>query len=292
MNRLLLFLPLLLLIPLGFSSAGYGEQILPAIHVTESPVIDGLATDVVWEKAREIKTHDKAADLTVALKAVYTDTEIFLLVIFPDPDESRTHKSWTWDKGRELYTVGNDREDVFVIKWSMDTITTDLSIYADNPHRADIWYWKACRTDGAGFADDKSHVYSQKENRDATKTISRSGKTMYLLRDGDEGTSAYTIDLRSDYEGDILPRFLIKQPTGSRADVKAKGRWENGAWTIEFRRNFLTGNQDDVQFNTAQKFLLGVSRYEIAGREVNPKLSEPLYGTGDVSESLWLEFTK
>jgi len=292
MNRLLLFLPLLLLIPLGFSSAGYGEQILPAIHVTESPVIDGLATDVVWEKARESKTHDKAADLTVALKAVYTDTEIFLLVIFPDPDESRTHKSWTWDKGRELYTVGNDREDVFVIKWSMDTITTDLSIYADNPHRADIWYWKACRTDGAGFADDKSHVYSQKENRDATKTISRSGKTMYLLRDGDEGTSAYTIDLRSDYEGDILPRFLIKQPTGSRADVKAKGRWENGTWTIEFRRNFLTGNQDDVQFNTAQKFLLGVSRYEIAGREVNPKLSEPLYGTGDVSESLWLEFTK
>jgi hypothetical protein len=292
MNRLLLFLPLLLLIPLGFSSAGYGEQILPAIHVTESPVIDGLATDVVWEKAREIKTHDKAADLTVALKAVYTDTEIFLLVIFPDPDESRTHKSWTWDKGRELYTVGNDREDVFVIKWSMDTITTDLSIYADNPHRADIWYWKACRTDGAGFADDKSHVYSQKENRDATKTISRSGKTMYLLRDGDEGTSAYTIDLRSDYEGDILPRFLIKQPTGSRADVKAKGRWENGTWTIEFRRNFLTGNLDDVQFNIAQKFLLGVSRYEIAGREVNPKLSEPLYGTGDVSESLWLEFTK
>ena len=292
MNRLLLFLPLLLLIPLGISSAGYGEQILPAIHVTEPPVIDGLATDVVWEKAQEIKTHDKAADLTVSLKAVYTDSEIFLLVIFPDPDESRTHKSWTWDKGRELYTVGNDREDVFVIKWSMDIKATGLSIYADNPHRADIWYWKACRTDGAGFADDKSHVYSQKENRDATKTISRSGKTMYLLRNGDEGTSAFTIDLRSDYEGDILPRFLIKQPTGSRADVKAKGRWENGAWTIEFRRNFLTGNQDDVQFNTTQKFLLGVSRYEIAGREVNPKLSEPLYGTGDVSESLWLEFTK
>jgi len=292
MNRLILFLSLLLLIPFGISSAGYGEQILPAIHVTEPPVIDGSATDVAWEKAREIKTHDKAADLTVALKAVYTDTEIFLLVSFPDPDESRTHKSWIWDKGRELYTVGNDREDVFVIKWSMDTKTTDLSIYADNPHRADIWYWKACRTDGAGFADDKFHVYSQKENRDATKTISRSGKTMYLLRDGDEGTSAYTVDLRSDYEGDILPRFLLKQPTGSRADVRAKGHWENGAWTIEFRRNFLTGNRDDVQFNTAQKFLLGVSRYEVAGREVNPKLSEPLYGSGDVSESLWLEFTK
>ena len=292
MNRLPLFLPLLLLLPLGFSTPGYGEQILPVIHVAEPPVIDGLATDVAWEKAREIKTHDKAADLTVTLKAVYTEAEIFLLVTFPDPDESRTHKSWIWDKGRELYTVGNDREDVFVIKWSMDTKNTDLSIYADNPHQADIWYWKACRTDGAGFADDKFHVYSQEENRNATKTVSRSGKTMYLLRIGDEGTSAYTIDLRSDYAGDILPRFLIKQPTGSRADVRAKGHWENGTWTIEFRRNLLTGNRDDVQFNTAQKFLVGVSRYEIAGREANPKLSQPLYGTGDVSESLWLEFLK
>ena len=292
MNRLPLFLPLLLLLPLGFSTPGYGEQILPVIHVAEPPVIDGLATDVAWEKAREIKTHDKAADLTVTFKAVYTETEIFLLVTFPDPDESRTHKSWIWDKGRELYTVGNDREDVFVIKWSMDTKNTDLSIYADNPHQADIWYWKACRTDGAGFADDKFHVYSQEENRNATKTVSRSGKTMYLLRIGDEGTSAYTIDLRSDYAGDILPRFLIKRPTGSRADVRAKGHWENGTWTIEFRRNLLTGNRDDVQFNTAQKFLVGVSRYEIAGREANPKLSQPLYGTGDVSESLWLEFLK
>jgi hypothetical protein len=292
MNKLFPVLSLLLPLSLGVALPCYGEQILPAIHVSAPPIIDGLATDEVWGKAREIKTHDTAADLIIALKAAYTDKEIFLLVTFPDPDESRTHKSWTWDSGREFYTVGNDREDVFVIKWSMDPQTTNLSIYADSPYLADIWYWKACRTDGAGFADDKLHIYSPEDSRDATKTVSRSGKTMYLLRNSDEGSSAYRIDLQSDYAGEILPRFHINQPDGSRADVKAKGHWENGSWTIEFRRNLLTGNHDDVQFSPAQKYFFGVSRYEIAGRDANPKLSQPLFGTGDVSESLWVEFLK
>lgn len=289
-NTPLIFIPII--ISLCIVSPGFGAQVLPAIQVTDPPVIDGLAEDAAWQNAHTIKTHDKAADYTITLKAVYTLTEIFLLVSFPDPEESRTHKSWIWNKSRELYTVGNDREDVFIVKWGMTSETTDLSIYADTPYQADIWYWKACRTDEAGFADDKFHSYSTKENRNATKIVSRSGKTMYLLRTGDSGASAYKTTLRSEYEGDILPRFLISQPTGSRSDVKAKGHWENGFWTIEFRRNLLTENEDDVQFNTEQKSLFGVSRYEIAGREANPQLSDPLYGTGDVNESLWLEFIK
>ena len=292
MIRYLLFITLPLFIVTGISSPGFGSQEIPAIHVTAPPVIDGEATDAVWQNVQEIKTYDKTADLTITLKAVYTDAEIFLLINFPDPDESRTHKSWIWDSGRELYTVGNDREDVFVIKWGITPGTTDLSINADNPYQADIWYWKACRTDGIGFADDKLHTYSEKENSDATKTVSRSGKTMYLLRTGDTGTSAYSTTLQSEYEGDILPRFRVNQPTGSRGDVRAKGRWDKGFWTIEFGRKFQTGNEDDVQFNTTQKFLFGVSRYEIAGRELASKLSNPLFGTGDVSESLWLKFMK
>jgi hypothetical protein len=74
--------------------------------------------------------------------------------------------------------------------------------------------------------------------------------------------------------------------------VKARGIWKDGIWTIEFRRNLSTGQQDDIQFTTDRKFLFGVSRYEIAGRHQNNDLSAPLYGTGDVSEPLWLEFVK
>ena len=172
----------------------------------------------------------------------------------------------------------------------MATEPVDLSIYADNPYQADIWYWKACRTDGVGFADDKTHVLSTEKDSDATEIISKTGKTMYLLRKGDTGTGAYSIELIPEFEGEILARYSLHQPTGSRSDVHAKGLWADGKWTIEFRRRLVTGHQDDLQFSTAKKYLFGVSRYEIAGRKENTKLSTPLYGTGDINETLWLEF--
>jgi hypothetical protein len=275
---------------LGAASSGFAEQTLVAMPVTVPPLLDGLATDPAWHNVPDLTTLDKTDALPIRIKAVYTVTDIFFLVSFPDPDESRTHKSWSWDKGRQIYTVGNDREDIFIFKWNMGAKPVDLSIYSDRPYQADIWYWKACRTDGAGYADDKSHVYSRTEDRNATKIVSRSGELMYLLREGDAGESAYKIDLIGEYQGDILPRYTIQQPTGSRSDVRAKGVWQNGRWTIELGRKLETHNQDDIQFTPGKKYLFGVSRYEIAGRDPNAKLSDPLYGTGDVNEILWLEF--
>jgi hypothetical protein len=274
----------------GTTSRCLAEQSLVAIPVQESPLIDGLADDPAWQNAPLLTTHDKTAGLEIRIKAVYTDTEIFFQVSFPDPDESRTHKSWLWDNGRAIYTVGNDREDLFIFKWNMEANPVDLSIYSGTASRSDIWYWKACRTDGTGYADDKSHLYGKTRDRNATEIISRSGEIMYLLREGDAGESAYKIDLISEYQGDILPRYTLQQPTGSRSDVRARGVWHNGRWTIELARKLVTNNPDDIQFAPAKRYLFGVSRYEIAGREPNAKLSDPLYGTGDVNETLWLEF--
>jgi hypothetical protein len=286
------FLISLFLVYLGVTPTCYGEQRLLAMRVTAPPVIDGLANDPAWKNAQEITTPDKASTLPITLKAVYTDTEIFVQVSFPDPDESRTHKSWTWDKGREMYMVGHDREDIIIVKWNMLPESVDLSIFADNPYKADVWFWKACRTDAAGYADDKSHILDQAAERNATKITSTSGNIMYLLRRGDKGASAYRIDLITEYQGKTLPRYIPQQPTDSRSDVQAKGVWKNDTWTIEFRRNLITGHQDDLQFTPGKKFLFGVSRHEIAGRGANKKLSDPLYGAGDVNEPLWLEFIK
>jgi len=274
----------------GIDSSSSAEQSLMAVPVSEPPYIDGLANDPAWENAPVLTTLDKAKDLPINIKAVYNSTKIFFQISFPDPDESRTHKSWFWDNGRQIYTVGNDREDIFVFKWNLESKAVDISLVADNTYRADVWFWKACRTDGIGYADDKIHEYSQTENRNATKIISRSGKTMYILRTSDEGKSAYKIDLITEHKGDILPRYTFKQPTGSRSDVQAKGVWQNGKWTIELGRKLVTSNQDDIQFVPGRKYLFGVSRYEIAGRGLNAKLSEPLYGAGDINEALWLQF--
>ncbi|MFC1837111.1 ethylbenzene dehydrogenase-related protein [Thermodesulfobacteriota bacterium] len=277
---------------IGIISSGSAEQRIPAMHVTDPPVIDGIAAEKAWERAREIITHDKVGKLDISLKAVYTENEIFLLVRFPDPDESRNHKSWTWNKSQGIYSVGHDREDIFVIKWNMLPEPVDLSIYAENPYQADIWYWKAHRTDRAGYADDKLHILSPANKENAIKITSKSGKSMYLLRREDDGKSAYKVNLITEFQGESLPRFISQDPTGSRSDVQAKGTWDNGTWTIEFRRKLTTGHRDDIQFAPGNRYLFGVSRYEIAGRGINHRLSDPLYGNGDINETLWLEFAK
>ena len=45
-----------------------------------------------------------------------------------------------------------------------------------------------------------------------------------------------------------IPRFITRIPTGSRADVTAQGKFDNGTWTVEFKRARNTGNGDDVRF--------------------------------------------
>lgn len=258
--------------------------------VDSAPVIDGSADDSAWRDATAIITHDKIADIPITMRTVYTSEKIFFLVSFPDPDESRTHKNWSWSRERTIYDVGNDREDLFIFKWNMNPETVDLSIYADNDYKADIWFWKACRTDPAGFADDKMHILEKTVTKNSTELTSKSGEKRYLVREGDSGTNSYEINLQAEFAGNTLPRYNIRQADGSRGDVRAKGRWRNGIWTLEFARSLQTGHADDLQFDPAASYLFGVSRYEIAGRKPNPGISQPLYGCGDVSEALTLSF--
>lgn len=284
------FFIMLLTVLLGIYIPCSAEQNILTVKTNEEPVIDGLDSDPAWQNAPVFITLDKNNKLEIRIQAVYTDTKIFFLVSFADPDESRTHKSWIWNAGREIYTVGTDREDTFVFKWNMESKAVDLSIYSNQTYRADIWFWKACRTDRTGYADDKSHLLSTTEDRNATELVSKSGKTMYLLRTGDEGESSYEINLVGEYQGDIVPRYILKKPSGSRSDIHAKGTWKDGRWNIEFSRKLITGNADDIQFVPGQTYLFGVSRYEIAGRIPNRKLSNPFYGNGDINETLWLKF--
>ncbi len=90
-----------------------------------------------------------------------------------------------------------------------------------------------------------------------------------------------------------MARYENRIPIGSRADVKGKGVWHDGRWIIEIRRDLATNNSDDINFNDIDStYKFGVSRYEIAGREPELGTSEPLFGSGEISELLTLKFVK
>ena len=279
-----------LILSFGTVAISHGEQRVIAEKVTNAPAIDGAGNDPNWEKASKIVTYDPIAKISVSLRAVYTKDEIFFLVEFPDPNESRMHKPWIWDKNKGRYISGPDREDCFIFKFNMGPKINDFSLRSSEPHSTDIWFWKAGRTDTAGFADDKTHTLSQIPTQRSVKIRSKSGETFYLKRTPDAGTPAYRNTLMIEYKGDRLTQFVSRNPMGSRADVRANGTWSKGKWTIEFARKLNTGHNDDIQFSLEKNYQFGISRYESAGRAPDPRTTQPLYGAGDVSEILILSF--
>ncbi|WP_305044096.1 ethylbenzene dehydrogenase-related protein [Geoalkalibacter sp.] len=264
---------------------------LVAAKVAAAPVIDGAAADAAWASAEELRVRDQVAEVDISLKAVYTAEEIFFLVSYADPEENRLHKPWVWNKSLESYVPGPQREDSFTFKWNMMDRPVDLSNFSDDSYRADVWYWKAGRSDPSGYSDDQTHILSDTPDRRAQEVTSRSGRKRYLVRPPDAGDAASEPRLVLDYEGEVVDQFTHRAPTGSRADIKAKGVWKDGRWTIEFARKLDTGHDDDLRFDpkAGLDYLFGVSIYGLYGEPLDP--SQPTrYGQGRISELIHLNF--
>lgn len=270
------------------TGSAVAQQSLVSLRVDSEIQVDGVADEGFWSRVAPVVTRDPLARIDIELRAAHTADWLYMVARFPDREANYAHKTMIWNADEGRYVQGPDREDTFVVKWSMEPLPVDLSIDADEPYRADIWFWKAHRTDHAGFADDKMHIYSRTEVPGAYALISRQGQRFYVSRNGDAGKAAYVNRVYGVYQGERQPPYRYQMPTGSRADVRAKGHWQDGFWTVEFARKRVTGHPDDVQFRWPGRYLFGVSRYEIAGRPPNPELEEPLYGSGDVSEELEL----
>jgi hypothetical protein len=262
---------------------------LSCIDVTLPPTIDGDPNDASWAAAPSVKIQDAVVPLEHTLRCVYTTDHIYLLASYPDATENREHKTQIWDKAESRYKTGPKREDTLVLKWSMEPKPVDLSLTSDTPYRADIWYWKSDRTDPVGYADDKYQIYTDQSLPRSKKLISKSGRRFYLVRRGDEGDSTYKSITYANYEADEMPAYNGRKPTGSRADIKANGQWRDGVWHVEFARKRITGNPDDVQFISGRHYQVGISRHEIAGRKRDDDIEAPLFGSGDIKETIELK---
>lgn len=265
---------------------------MSCIPTVDAPTIDGKADDTAWNIANQTTIKDAVVDLDHNLTCVYDDERIYIKATYADTTESRTHKTGIWNQEEGLYHYGKDREDTLLFKWNMDDNKGDLSLNSDVPYKADIWYWKAHRTDPMGYADDKSHVYSNERLKKSKKRISKRGNRFYLVRRGDEGQSTYKPIIHVTRFNDEVSSYSHRKPTGSRADVKAKGHWSNNEWTIEFSRALDTGNADDVRFKTNRQYQLGVSRYEMSGTNELENSNNPKHGAGEIDQTITLVFQK
>jgi methyl-accepting chemotaxis protein len=284
-----LFITTIVILMVSLSvSASHSAQTITSVKGNEAPVIDGSGNDAAWKSSRSYTVRDNRADVDVTIRSVYTEDEIFFLVQYPDSAEDRLHKPWVWNSELEVYSIGHQREDTFTFKWNMEDREVDLSNFSDNQYTADIWYWKANRTDPAGYSDDKSHVLSSSPGKKARELTSKGGKKQYLMRIGDSGKSAQKKRLLTTYQGDVQDQYRSREPGGSRADIRAKGIWMNGYWTIEFSRKLDTGNTDDIQFapSSGKKYQFGISIAGLYGEAID-RTKPHWYGQGRISEKLY-----
>lgn len=271
-----------------FTGTVAAAQDINCALVTSPPLVDGRDADPAWAEAQSVRSRDAVADLDHDIRCVHTEKEIFFLVSFPDRTENRQHKTLVWNPSEKRYAIGPKREDTLVLKWNMEPLFTDITLGADTSYRADIWYWKSVRTDHAGFADDKMHIYSDQPSKKAKRLLSKTDKRFYLSRPGDKGRSAYASRMPTNFDGDTVNGYDQRLPEGSRSDVRAKGHWSQGTWTVEFARALVTGHPDDLQLSRGRRFQLGISRFEIAGRTPNPDIQQPNFGSGEIGEDLTL----
>lgn len=156
---------------------------LVAVYTAEPITLDGNPSEAAWSKAHaiEIPVAGGVGATTVTLKALYDDSNIYLLARWLD--ESRTESvkiGWIYKDGKwEKYVdpvTGRSEEDRFGIQWAIGEVEGFASMgclalchpgnaewkesgnrmHTNNPgERTDEWHWKAGRSNPLGVFHDK-----------------------------------------------------------------------------------------------------------------------------------------
>jgi len=151
---------------------------------------------------------------------------------------------WHWKYVRQNSLFGPDKPGLMHDQF-MDAVKYDPN--------------DAAKSGGGRHADPGAKEYEDNVNADksAPKLVFDGAPTNgnpYVIVDGLDKTKPFTLDyIKTMKEGDFIPGPIAKQITGDPADIKAKGKWENGVWTLEISRKLKTTSDKDIQFDDLAK---------------------------------------
>jgi hypothetical protein len=247
---------------------------LVAVKAAQPPALDGRADDAVWRNApvvtmtaNGVMPKTRGTSTPVTLRAAYTDTHLYLIASWNDATkDDQGHRTWKWDAEKKAYVEDTDREDMFAVGFEhTGPFVADMLAGVDATW--DLWHWKAFRTNPQGFAMDKLHRYaSTQPTGSANKHATKDARDTWIARPQDAGD---TVEVQhpapTEFKGDRVPRYTPGKPSGSTADVNAKGSWADGKWTVEFARRLNTGQSDDTVFDVARAYRLALSVHDRTG---------------------------
>lgn len=225
--------------------------------------VSGIMVKVVPAAQGDTKAYQ--GEVEVDLKAAVNGDMIYFLAQWPDSTKNDTHKTLTWDKEKDGYVEGKDREDRLALKFDMGGDFTACMLSGEQ-YKADVWHWKAWRSQGAGLAQDKMHIFSSEKIPKAKMHPAQNGKEIWIARPADKGDELYTSQKPLDNVGDVIPRYVPNtNVTGSVADVKSAATWADGVWTLELSRKLDTGHDDDLKFEKGKQYNAGAAVFDHTG---------------------------
>lgn len=284
------------------------EVVAEAIPAAQAPAVDGRV-DRVWESARPARFtlgEGSQGSVEITLRALHTDTHLYLLVQWADRTESLgrvlEYSAGGWRPGRGLedrlnigWVIGDSVRDFPAQGCQGLCHKTEGVMRTNGPgEKMDLWYWMAQRTNALGVADNwvMTHepgvVEGQKTGRrpDAPEGgpfepnwNEAARRPRFAFK---PGVKPGPVLLRKDAveipaagrfkAGDRLPREVLSPPTGPRAGIEARGVWERGHWTVEITRALATGSPDDVQLTGPGPFYFGVSIHDDAQKDEHAQM--------------------
>ena len=247
---------------------------LESLAADEAPTVDGRADDPAWSDARPVEVtarivrpEPKEDGVTVTIKSVRTAANVYFLVQWKDETrDDAAHKPWVWNAEKLGYEEGPEREDMLSLAFE-HTGLFDADMVSGEEATWDVWQWKATRTNPQGYAMDRFHRYTlEKPEGKVNSYTARNGRTIWIARPEDTGDTAEKKQpAPKEHQGERVPQYVEAMPSGSAADVRAKGGWADGVWTLEFERRLDTGHPDDTAFDPSRGYRMAVSVHDRTG---------------------------
>jgi len=234
-----------------------------------TPTLDGVITGGEYTSTPLVTT------LGVTLYAMDDGENLYIAATWDDATENVDKKQWSFDGSIWSQSENEDRFALMFDMGQNDPEGVDCAAMCHLPDgmststgRVDVWHWKAARSNPMGFVDDKyfdptgrhgdSGTSSYSDNDDDGSgnptfmaTNDPGANVTFVVNDAAAQTAfdpygtlpSHTVDVAVPFDlgasftsGDVIPGYVLRIPGGNRADVMTAGKWENGVWTLEFKR--------------------------------------------------------
>ncbi|TXH67800.1 MAG: hypothetical protein E6Q83_16050 [Thiothrix sp.] len=226
-------------------------QIIPVVPLKTAPSLDGSSQDWLDVPGVEIPLvylSQPVQTKTVLFKAGVFKDQVYFYSEWEDSTEDIFHKPHVWDESKAKYVEGPQREDRFALEFAMSG-DYDANWYSGKEFKADMWNWKAARTNPIQISHDKMTVISRSALPESYRASLPDGSFLYIQRPNDSNEEPYETKRYFKKQQDLMLKYIPREQLHKGTDdIKAKGVWSAGKWHLEQSRLLDTQQVDDVKF--------------------------------------------